>query len=291
MEEGYPRSAGLIPAHNNSGNSKTISLYQGQVLVYSGPYLMGTPGGIFLAIALFLETLLVILLLHRKIHKEFPFFFIHTIYSVITSTVELAVNSHYRVYFVVYWSADAGFAVLAILALHEVFRRVFALFYDDWWFAWVFPAAVTLICLTTVWYWFEHPPIQAPRTIGLILSLGVAVNIVRAMLFGLFFLLVAHSRLRWRSYPFGIVGGFAILSLGAWGTYWARSEFGTKFNIFARAVPITYIVALAFWMLTFMRAPEPEPEWALKMTPQEALQEVQKYSEFINRFLGRKRKT
>src|SRR5205085_10413849 len=188
--------------------------------------------------ALFLETLLVVLLLRRKAHKEFPFFFAYTIYSVIATTLQILTISHYRIYFVAFWCTNAGFAVLAVLALHEVFRQVFALFYDDWWFAWLFPGAVALICLTTVWYWFEHPPVQAPRIIGLILSMGMAVNIVRAMLFGLFFVLVAHSRLRWRSYPFGIVGGFAILSLGAWATYWARSEFGTQLNPLARAVPL-----------------------------------------------------
>ncbi len=204
----------------------------------------------------------------------------------------MAVISNYHLYFLAYWYSDVGFVMLDLLVLHEVFRHVFLLFYDDWWFAWIFPAASTLIFILTIWVWVAHPPVQASATIRLILSGEMAVNIIQSALFGLFLLLLAHSRLHWRSYPFGIVGGYAIYSLGAWATYWARSHFGTKVNFFLmRAIPASYIVALVFWLLTFARPPEEEeePKWKLSITEDEAVERLEEYSRFVDWYRNRKK--
>jgi len=119
----------------------------------------------------------------------------------------------------------------------------------------------------------------------------MAVNIIQSLLFGLFLLLLAHSRLHWRSYPFGIVGGFAIYSLAAWATYWTRSHFGTKYTFLLRAIPASYIVALIFWLLTFARPPEEdeEPKWRLSITPDEAVERLEDYSRFVGWYRNRKK--
>ena len=61
-----------------------------------------------------------------------------------------------------------------------------------------------------------------------IISMGMAVNLVQALLFVLFFVLVWFNGIGWREYPFGIVMGFAAIAIGAFIVKWARSEFGTK---------------------------------------------------------------
>jgi hypothetical protein len=197
-------------------------------------------------------------------------------------------------YFWVYWCSDVGFVALDLLVLHEVFRNVFLLFYeDDWWFVFIFPVASMLIFVLAAWVWVAHPPMQAGAMIRLIFSAEMAVNIIQSLLFGLFMLLIAHSRLHWRSYPFGIVGGFALYSLGAWATYWVRSDFGTKVNFFlVRAVPSSYILALIFWLLTFARPSEEdeEPKWRLSITPDEALQRLEEYTRFVDWYRNRKKR-
>jgi hypothetical protein len=251
---------------------------------------MGAENYVWLAVTLCLETSLAIMLWRRRAYKDFPFFFAYVFYSFAASLTRAIVNSNYGLYFYFYWYSDAGYVIVGILALHEAFRNVFIVFYDDWWFAWIFPIASMLIFVLAVWVWFAHPPVQADATIRLIFSGELAVNIIRSLLFGLFLLLLAHSRLHWRSYPFGIVNGFTIHSLGAWATYWMRSHFGTKYTFLLRAVAASYIVALVLWLLTFARPPEEdEPKWRLSITPDEALQRLEEFTRFVDWYRNRKK--
>jgi hypothetical protein len=258
------------------------------------PRLMPLIDYIMLVITICLEILLTIVLWRRRAYRGFPFFFVYAFYSFTTSTIKLAVIANYNMYFWVYWCSDVGFVALDLLVLHEVFRNVFLLFYeDDWWFVFIFPVASMLIFVLAAWVWVAHPPMQAGAMIRLIFSAEMAVNIIQSLLFGLFMLLIAHSRLHWRSYPFGIVGGFALYSLGAWATYWVRSDFGTKVNFFlVRAVPSSYILALIFWLLTFARPSEEdeEPKWRLSITPDEALQRLEEYTRFVDWYRNRKKR-
>src|SRR6266478_4430017 len=99
---------------------------------------------VFTSVALTLEIGLTAILLRRKVHGQFPLFFIFTVYSVVATGTQLAaiVSNHYRVFFIVYWANDAGFALLSLLALYETFRRVFGALYHYRWFWLLFPGAV-----------------------------------------------------------------------------------------------------------------------------------------------------
>ncbi|HET9284835.1 MAG TPA: hypothetical protein VFR24_23030 [Candidatus Angelobacter sp.] len=179
---------------------------------------------------------------------------------------------------------------MALLALHEVFRKVFAAFYEKRWFWLFFPIVVIAVSVLAVVYRLGSPPAQANRVIGLIISLGMAVNLVQALLFVLFFLLVWLNGIHWREYPFGIVMGFAAIAIVIFTAEWARSVFGTKLNIvWSYAPAVAYILAVILWLNTFLRPPEPEPQWKLKITPEQLLDEIRQYSKILGKFRGRDR--
>jgi hypothetical protein len=228
----------------------------------------------------------------RKLHREFPFFFAYLILSVIVPLIRLSVSGDYMTFFKVVWATEAIYAVLALLALYEVFHEVFLPFYMLWWwFRLVFPGAAVLIAFISIRNAILHPALQAPRVLQVVFGSAKAVNYLEAVLFGLFFALVLLLGVRWKSYPFGIVEGFGISALGALMAYGLRSEFGTKYDTFAKyAPPVAYVVGVLVWLDTFLRQPDPEVvhAWRDRVTPEQLLAEARGYIRVLKRFFGTK---
>ena len=239
-----------------------------------------------------LAILLTAILIRRKLHREFPFFFIYVVFAILADILRLSVSSDYQTYFKVFWATAALYDVLALLALHEVFHEVFLPFYTLWWwFRLLFPGTVGIAALVQIRRAILNPPIQAPPLVAAILSIGRVINWVEAALFGLFFALVLLLGVRWRSYPFGIVEGFGLSALGALIAYGLRSEFGTKYNTLVKyAPPVAYIVGVLVWLDTFLRQPDPElvHAWRDKITPEQLLAEARGYIGILKRFFGTK---
>jgi hypothetical protein len=241
-------------------------------------------------IGLIAAAWLVIVLTQRKVFKEFPFFFLYVSFSVAFITLRLSIRGNYQLFFWVSWSTEAIYVFLALFALHEVFRKVFAAFYETRWFWLFFPVVVVAISILAVIYRLGSPPAQANEVISLIISLGMAVNLVQALLFVLFFALVWFNGIGTREYPFGIVMGFAAIAIVTFAAIWARSEFGTRLNAVSSYAPaVAYILAVILWLNTFLRPPEPEPQWRLKITPEQLLDEMRQYSKILGKLRGRRR--
>jgi hypothetical protein len=240
-------------------------------------------------VGLIAATWLAIVLVRRKIYHEFPLFFSYVSFSIVFITLRLSISNNYQLFFIVSWTTESIYVLLAIFVLHEVFRRVFAAFYEKRWFWLFFPLVVAAIFAIAIAYRLGSPPVQASRLISLILTLGTAVSLVQVAIFGLFFLLVWFHGIRWRDYPFAVVVGFAIIALGSlWGN-WSRSVFGTGFNrFFGYAPAVAYIFAVIVWLDTFLRPPS-EPKWSLRITPEQLLEEMRQSTKILQRLLGKRK--
>ncbi len=234
---------------------------------------------VILSFSLMLVCVLAVLLIRRKVYREFPFFFAYVLSSVLILVFKLSVIGNYLSYFKVYWVGEAFYAVGTLFVLYEAFRWVFYGFHELWWFQLLFPVVVVIISAIAVTSALRHPPAQAPQIVGVILSFGSAVGYLKASIFCLFVLLVLLFGLRWRSYPFGIVLGFAASGFGAWFAYVLRSQFGTKFNFLSKyIVSVAYLCGVALWLGTFARQdPELAHAWPSTKTPEEMLEEVRRY--------------
>ena len=241
-------------------------------------------------VALVLAAWLAIILVRRKANRAFSFFFLYVSSSIALPILRLCVSGDYKLFFQVYWGTEAIYVFLALLALHEVFRKVFAAFYEKRWFWLFFPSVVIAISVLAVIYRFGSPPAQANQVMSFIISMGMAVNLVQALLFVLFFVLVWFNGIGWREYPFGIVMGFAAIAIGGFIANWSRSVFGTKsIPLFSYAPPVAYILAVILWLNTFLRPPGPEPQWRLKITPEQLLEEIRQYTKLLGKLRGRGR--
>jgi hypothetical protein len=142
-------------------------------------------------IALGLTAWVATLVLRRKLHLAFPLFFAYLALSVVVPLIRLTVSSDYPTFFKVFWATEALYAILALLALFEVFHEVFQPFYQLWsWFWMVFPGVVGIATIVSVRRAILNPPVQATPLIAASLSFSRVINWVEAVLFGLFFALV-----------------------------------------------------------------------------------------------------
>src|SRR6185437_7963735 len=165
----------------------------------------------------------------HRLHQRFPYFFGYVLSLVAIGVVRFLVVGNYRLYFWAFWITEAIYAVLALLALHEVFRQIFLGFYAQYrWFRVLFPGVAAIALSVVGIIAISHPPVNASRLVSVILCLGIAVSVMQLTLFALFVFLARSFMLSWRLAPLGITLGFAVSALGTAVAYSMVSVFGTK---------------------------------------------------------------
>ena len=250
---------------------------------------MGKIALILPAISLLLGIWLLAAMQKRRLVRTFPFFFAYIFSAIVIEIVKLAVVHDYATYFKVFWSAEVLYAVLALLALHEAFNRLFEPFLRIYsWFRFVFPSAVLIFSGIPVLYAVAHPPREVSPLTSLILSFALGVNILQCGLFVIFLAIKKILSISTRTHAWGIVEGFAATAL-AGVIYAARSEFGTRLNFLVKyGPPVAYIFALLLWLDTFIRV-ERNAAWNLAITPAQLAEEVAAYTRSLKRLLERRR--
>ena len=246
---------------------------------------------LFVSLAgLSLVVCLAVLLIVRKLHKRFPFFFTFVAFSIVATTAVISASGNYSTVFKVYWTTEAMHAVLALAALHEAFRYVFSVERDDWrLFRLIFPGAVVILSIFFIGNAILYPPHQGPMVISLILSFGTVVNCVEGGLFILFLVLawVLLSK-GWPTFPYGVVFGFGVSALGALVSFWAVSVFGTRFNLLERyGPPVAYILAVLVWIVSCFVPPEPKNRWAGISDPEQGLAMMKEHLKALKWIAGR----
>jgi hypothetical protein len=239
-----------------------------------------------------LLIVLAAVLVKRKLHREFPFFYTYVICAILVTVLRIYAASEYQLYFKVFWATEALYALLALFSLHEAFCDVFALDYHTWpWFWMVFPGSVLILSVIFVSHALLNPPAGAPRIIAVILSFETVVNFVKGGLF-LMFLALAWLLLgeNWPTYPYGVVLGFAVSAAGSLVAYRLFSVFGTKLNWLGKyGPPVAYILAVLIWIASCFLPPEPKDRWRNFEDPEKALATVRQYLMALKRIAGKER--
>src|ERR1700731_1348922 len=220
---------------------------------------MGTLGLITLIVAIILRASLAVLLVRRRIQSLFPMFLAYVGFSLAASIAKLCVYSDYRTYYFVYWGTEAVEVLLVTLALLEVFRWVFALFWLSWWYRGFLYGAILLVLGLAVANAVLNPPAHMHPIGALIYSSGIVVTFMQLTIFAVFWLLSKRLQIGFRRYAFGIMLGFGISSFATLLAGVLRSGFGTNFTaVSAYIPPVAYILALGFWLHVFWRKEPPE---------------------------------
>jgi len=237
-----------------------------------------------------MQAFLCLLLVVRRHYREFPLFLAFTTLSVVATILLLSASNNEHYYSVIYWTNDALGICLAFFALQEAFRSVFRNFLGMKWFRWLFPGIGILMIGVAVLRTILVPRPAFSLFTATIIALEIAVGFLQFGLFTLFIVLVRIFHLRWRQHPVGIVFGFGISAAGSLVAFLLRSEFGTKFDPVVRiAPPIAYIIGVAIWLATFLKAEPVRPEgtWATALTPEQMIAEVRRHTKTVKGILGR----
>jgi hypothetical protein len=237
-----------------------------------------------------LEAVLCLLLIVRRYYREFPIFFASVTLSFVATISLWSVSNNARYFSIIYWTNDALGVVLAFFALNEALRSVFRNFLGMRWFRWLFPGIGIVMLSVAVLRIFLVPRPAFSLFTTTIIGLEIAVGLLQFGIFSLFIILVRLFHLRWGQHAAGIVFGYGISAAGSLVAFLLRSEFGTKFDPVIRiAPPIAYIMGVAVWLATFLKAEPARPEaaWATKLTPEQMITELKRHTKTVKGILGR----
>jgi hypothetical protein len=251
---------------------------------------MGNADLILALVGTGLQAVLCLLLLIRRIYREFPIFFSYTALIVAGTVALWAVRSNAKVYFDIFWGSEVLGVILAFLALQEALRSVFRNFLGMRWFRWLFPVIGMAMLGVAVLRIILIPRPAFSLFTTTILGLEIAVGFLQFGIFIVFIMLVRLFHLRWGQRAAGIVFGYGVSAAGSLVAFLLRSEFGTKFSPLAGITPpIAYIIGVAVWLATFLKAePErPEAAWAAKLTPEQMITELKRHTKTVKGILGR----
>jgi hypothetical protein len=173
-----------------------------------------------------LETVLAGIMIRRKVHRQFPIFFIYIltqilIFAVIFPIYRIYQNdpTRYSAYFYAYWAGAAISLGIGFKVIHEVFLEVFRPYHTlkdlgTVLFKW---AALVMLLMALVVAASSPPSPRLPITQAVV----TVERCVRVIQCGLILFLLVFSRylgVSWRQHSFGIAlgfGGFATVELGA----------------------------------------------------------------------------
>jgi hypothetical protein len=208
-------------------------------------------------IPLGLLALLLFLLLRNRAYKVCPWFVVYVAFAVAAGVARFVVRNNQHVYYSTYWITDAGYCLLGILVMYEVFRAVLPA--RVWWTYAIFPVIVIAAVILSLFHACAVPP-QVSGPLLYIVTAEIVVRFVQVLIFVGLGTLAAFFGLRWRQYPLGIATGFGLYATVALLSTIKFSDFGTRFKFFwGLSSVVAYSLAVVIWIWFFRVPQEEEP--------------------------------
>jgi hypothetical protein len=217
----------------------------------------------------------------RKLHKQFPAFFIFIIAQIVMFAIEfpvymLTLGADNDIYYNLYWCGAAINVILAFKIIHEVFLDVFRPYpalrdLGTALFKWAVIMVLTSIVLISV-----NPGWDDPTTRTIL----VVQRCIRMVQCGLVIFLLAfckNLRVSWRRLSLGIALGFGVVSapeIVLTALYSGSHVHGTTVDVIQLAA---YSLGMAVW-LVYSLLKQPQTVHIPVLVPQrwdEALMEIQ----------------
>lgn len=194
----------------------------------------------------FLKAALVILLLYRKNHRAFPFFFVYALLNFLQSA---ALFESYRLWgfrsavsFEIAWGTQSVVIVARALAVVEICRRVLAKYPGIWALGWrIFLAMATLV-LVYSWAVGRHSWQLVRVTADRSLELAVAAAVLALLLFIRYYGVAIEPAARLLAIGFFLCSFFRALNdaiLERWLTHYT-----TLWNLLGT---VSFLASLLLW--------------------------------------------
>lgn len=235
-------------------------------------------------IPLLLLSVLLCLLIARRSFRSFPWFTTYVCFAVFADLARFIVHNHRAAYKLTYWITEGIYAILGIVVMLEVFRRVMGNFGRFGWPRYVFPVMLVASVVLTVGRGEGVPSGLHDRTLIFIILAEIAVRFLQVLMFTALVALVPLVGLQWRQYAFGIAMGFGVYSTTALLTTTRFSVLGQTYHLtWGWALIISYSCAVLIWLWFFSAAEKPAPPSSA--TPALSLTELNLYRRLIRRII------
>jgi hypothetical protein len=207
-----------------------------------------------------LQTLLAVVMIQRKLHREFPAYFGYTIFNVIGNTVlfwfDHADWVTVQQYKYAEWAHEIGCIVLRFAVIQEIFWVMFRAYpalkrIGTILFRWA--AALLLLVAVVVSAYGNSEDI--PAIVQGLAIMDRAVAVVQCGLLAFLFLFASYFRLSWRNFVFGVALGLGIFSSVQLATAALRTGQGAGSGLFDLFVMGTYNFCVLIWVI-YVYAPE-----------------------------------
>lgn len=243
-----------------------------------------------LPVAVYLEVWLSVLLYRRRVYKLSPVFVSYIAVSVLVSLVRVLTVNYYQVYYFVYWASELLLILLSLSALNHVFWNI----YEDvrflWWFRAIYYGALLVALGVTIRMAIVSPPVLKNPFISFTIEAEIAANIVRASIVAVFAAMIEPMTVEFQRYPFGIMLGFGVSSLGPCIGYIIFSVLGTKATRFTDVIStVSYIVGLIIWLWIFSKPDTELKHMEPPIPPEEMMSRLQGYLKALG-FSGKRKK-
>jgi hypothetical protein len=197
-----------------------------------------------------LQSALAVILWRRKLHKQFPVFFVFLLAQVVNFAVifPLWLTGNYNLYFTPFWLGEAVNAVLGFKVIHEIFVDVFRPYHTlkdlgTLLFKW----AGIVMLLVSVVVAFSNSFDQSP----MVHALTTLQRSVRIVQLGLILFLLLFSRflgVSRRQLSFGISLGFGLFAGAELVMYALHSGGFVRQRELSRVNMISYLLAIFIWL-------------------------------------------
>ena len=211
-----------------------------------------------------LQLALLVILARRRLYRRFPFFFLCMAYCLPVTIARLCVMNRPVTFFVLYWVTEMIYGMLALLAIHEVFRGVLETYSSlHHWLRWLPLLALAGVVGNSVWQTIYHPIGRGGRLGGL--AAGAYAFVAGVLLLQAIVFLICvrlafrrNSPMKWGQYSAGILTGFGIAAVATLVIYVARFRLGPGLELVFRYMPpVAYTVAALTWLRAFYREEPP----------------------------------
>lgn len=233
-------------------------------------------------------AVVAILVLSRKVQRNFPLFTSYVSLLLLIDLVRLAayLGSSFISYFYVYWISDAVASLFAILATGELMlRHLFANFYRVHIYRYLFLFAGVVMVGSSLWTLFSsHPAILFSALIRIL----HASNVFLAAMLLFFVGLIIFMGRTWGQYEFGIAMGLAVSAAALLLGLAIVAKFGPLRNDARLFLILGEDGAAVVWMVAFLWPQRPVRVPNISVAP-EVLTDAKKWQEAARSSFSKKK--
>ena len=204
-----------------------------------------------------LLALLLFLMLRNRAYKVCPWFFIYVAFGVGATVARFAARSSPGTYYATYWITEAGYCLLGILSMYEVFRVIIRYLAPRWWTHLIFPGVV--IAGTSLSLARAHvvPPQVNGRLYYIVIG-EIAVRFVQVL--AVLLTVVPLFGVRRHRYALGVAAGFGFYSAVELLNMMKFADVGMRFKFWWDVISVgAYSLAVLIWIWFFRVPQEDEP--------------------------------